>query len=126
MVPFNIRQKQYQHSVGGTSPSYIRYVEFNYNGNQYRLLNSSYNDHTLPITINGVLRSAPYSDEVVTITKHGAYELSTSFGLKITWDGFNANDITLCDAYSTYVCGICGNYDGMFFYLILNLKTAFQ
>ncbi len=122
MVPFNIRQKQYQRNRGGNFPSYIRYVELNYNGNQYRLLNNSYNDHKLPFTINGVLRSAPYSDSDVKITKNGAYELSTTFGLKISWDGFNAHYIRLCDAYKSHVCGICGNNNGKnFIFLIFKI-----
>ena len=114
LVPFNIKQKQFKQN-NGAAPSYIRYVELNFNGNQYRLLNNSYNDHTLPITINGILRSAPYSDNDVKITRNGAYELTSSFGLKITWDGWNRNVIILCDAYSTYICGLCGNYNGKTF-----------
>lgn len=38
---------------------------------------------------------------------------STKFGLTIKWNGLHKAHILLCDYYSNYVCGLCGNADGI-------------
>lgn len=42
----------------------------------------------------------------------GNIVFSTTFGLTVTWNGEHKAEVLLCDAYSKYVCGLCGNADG--------------
>jgi hypothetical protein len=102
------------------SISYIRYIELNINNTQYRLLKKpSLFAKIIPFTVNGIPNSAPYNDNFVNVLVIAKkLVLSTNFGLTITWDGSNAATQSLCDAYSPYICGLCGNGDG-------NIKKKF-
>ena len=118
MTPFNVKQKQ-EGSNDNEAVSYIRYIEININGIQYRLLKKkSLFSKAIPFTINGVSITAPYSEStgLNIVMNGGKLVFSASFGLTITWDGSNAATESLCDAYSTYVCGLCGNADGDYKY----------
>ncbi len=113
MTPFNVRQKQ----EPGIQPNtaYLRYIEINLNGIQYRLLKKTNAfSKVIPFTVNGVSRTAPYNDPsgINVNINGGKLVFSTLFGLTITWDGIGSASESLCDAYSTYVCGLCGNADG--------------
>ncbi len=39
---------------------------------------------------------------------------STNFGLTVSFDGRDVAEYNLCDAYKSYVCGLCGDGDGYF------------
>lgn len=39
--------------------------------------------------------------------------LTTNFGLTVRWDGYHKADIIVCDEYAGFVCGLCGNADGI-------------
>ena len=126
MTPFNVRQKQ-EGTKTNAAVAYIRYIEINLNGNQYRLLKkTSAFSKIIPFTLNGISKSAPYTDPsdpsgINIFVTGGKLVFSTVFGLTITWDGVSKSDQSLCDIYSTYVCGLCGNGDGK----ILLLKLCF-
>jgi hypothetical protein len=95
------------------------------NGNQYRLLRKSGAfSNVIPFTINGVSRTAPFVDASGTqiLINGGNLVFSTSFGLTVFWNGQNRVKETLCDAYSTYVCGLCGNGDGKKIYYNNRIK----
>lgn len=68
----------------------------------------------IPFTVNGVTRTAPFTDAFGTqiVINGGKLVLGTVFGLTVAWNGISKVEETLCDAYSTYVCGLCGNGDG--------------
>lgn len=64
-------------------------------------------------TINGAVTTAPFSSAGVNIYIAGwSLVFATDFGLTVNWDGDNKVDVSLCDAYSTFTCGLCGNSDG--------------
>ena len=66
-----------------------------------------------------------YESENVKIFFYGEYILFTAaFGLTISWDGDQISDVSLCDSYNEYVCGICGNSDGDYI-LLKNLVKTF-
>ncbi len=113
-MPFIVRQKQEPGwNFFNGNVAYVRYVEIHVFGMQFRLLRSENWD--IPFTINGVKRNAPYADDTngINIVKNGGKLLfSTNFGLSIDWDGRESVGYTLCDAYSKYICGLCGNGDG--------------
>jgi hypothetical protein len=71
-------------------------------------------NRTHQLTVNNISASIPYTDEVNGIEVYvagGSLVFSTSFGLTITWDGNHRSEVSLCDAYAGYVCGLCGNAD---------------
>ncbi len=114
LVPFNVRQK---HEPGWNffngNVAYVRYVEINVFGMQFRLLRNQ--GANTPFSLNGIFKNAPYAEDFLglNIVKNGGkLVFSTNFGLTVSWDGVNAVEYSLCDAYSTYVCGLCGNGDG--------------
>ena len=118
MTAFSVRQKQ-ERSPTNPAVAYIRYIEINVNGIQYRLLKkASLFAKLIPFTVNGVSRTAPYSETtgINIVLNGGKLVFGATFGLTITWDGSNAATESLCDAYSTYVCGLCGNADGDYKY----------
>jgi hypothetical protein len=93
--------------------AFVRYIEINVFGIQYRLLKSEAAD--IPFTINGIKRNAPYVDNSygINIDKNGGRLLFTSdFGLSVEWDGSNSVSYSLSDIYKSLVCGLCGNGDG--------------
>ena len=69
----------------------------------------------IPFTVNGVARTAPFTDAFGTqiVINGGQLVLGTVFGLTVAWNGISKVEETLCDAYSTFVCGLCGNGDGI-------------
>ena len=117
MTPFNVRQKQ-EGTKTNAAVAYIRFIEINLNGNQYRLLKkTSTFSKIIPFTLNGISKSAPFTDPadpsgINIFVNGGKLVFSTAFGLTITWDGASKSDQSLCDIYSNYVCGLCGNADG--------------
>lgn len=88
--------------------SYIEYVEINVYGQQIRLLKN------LTFTVNGIALTAPFSNSngIKINILGGNLVFSSGFGLKIVWDGDASASYSLCDAYSAFVCGLCGNADG--------------
>lgn len=117
LVPFNVRIKQEKRgdSIEADKVSYIRYVEINVYGKQFRLIKKEID--SFKFLLDGVKLAPPYldNDQITIVDKPRQIIFSTSFGLQITWDGDHAVDVTLCDAYRTYVCGLCGNADSMKF-----------
>ena len=104
--------------------SFIRYVEINVYGNQFRLLKAV--NMTKTFSLNGQVRRPPYIDTNGTqiIFVGGKVQFSTNFGLTILWDGYTQAYTTLCDSYSNYVCGLCGNANGnlyLNYYLLRNI-----
>ncbi len=63
LVPFNVRQKHEPVVDGSKIVAYVRYVEINVFGIQYRLLRMDESIWDIPFTLNGVKKRAPYSDE---------------------------------------------------------------
>ena len=116
LVPFNVRQKQERRVdiPNADKVSFIRYIEINVYNTQYRLVKKSGN--LFSFLVNGVLFNPPYSDlnQVTIISTVNRLKFNTLFGLSINWDGDMVVDVTLCDAYRTFVCGLCGNADSMF------------
>jgi hypothetical protein len=117
LVPFSVRQKHYYKAGTNISvtTAYMRYVEVNVFDVQYRLLKTS--DVSSPFTLNGVSYKIPYADQTngINIVMSGNHLVfSTTFGLTVQWynDEYAAYDVSLCDAYANYVCGLCGNADG--------------
>ena len=87
-------------------------MEINAYGNQYRLLKKS--GGKIPFSINGLLVNTPYADANVTASSSGSkVTFTTRFGLTIQWDGDNRADVYLCSSYAKYICGLCGNADGI-------------
>ncbi len=115
LTPFNVRHKQ-EGTKTNAAVAYIRYVEVNAFGNQFRLMKkTSLFSKVIPFTVNGVTRTAPFTDAFGTqiVINGGQLVLGTVFGLTVAWNGISKVEETLCDAYSTYVCGLCGNGDGI-------------
>ena len=116
LTPFSINQKHFRMpNYPNPSVTFIRYVEINVYGKQFRLLKAT--NYASPFTINGIAYTIPYTDPVLSINivvSGGWMVFSTGFGLTVNWlndDNPQLHSI-LCDAYSNYVCGLCGNYDG--------------
>lgn len=108
MEPFTIRQKNSDHGFTMAPISWVDYVELNVFGNSYRLLANKV------FTKNGIERPFPYDDanNVQVFLQGTKLVLTTDFGLTINYDGVSLMEISLCDAYRPYVCGMCGNADG--------------
>lgn len=104
-----IKQEKRNGVRNADSVSFLRYVELNYMGNSYRLLKSG---QTFNVTINGIQQRTFFNGEVSLTKVASRLLLSTSFGLKIYWDGNHAVEVQLCDTYKSKVCGLCGNFDG--------------
>ena len=69
-------------------------------------------------TIDGIMGLNDYEDKIngVRIYLSGKnIVFSTKFGLTVLWDGYHRLEVILCDTYSNYVCGLCGNADGTIF-----------
>ena len=92
----------------------LRYIEMVAYGVPIRLLKGN------SIQINGVMSNsdliiaAPMQINGIKIFfSGGTLVLAADFGVTIYWNN-GKFDITLCDAYSGFICGLCGNYDGEF------------
>ena len=113
MIPFTINQKQ---EVRNNNPSvaYISYIDINVFNHQYRLLKRKNGMHVY--TIDGIKSLNNYEDKIngVKVYMSGPnLVFSTTFGLTVSWNGDDRVDVVLCDTYSNYVCGFCGNADGV-------------
>ena len=87
--------------------SYVRYVEVRVFNLTIRLLKNN------AVHINGVPSFVPFASQGVNIVNlGGSLILSTNFGLTVSWNGDAKADVSLCDAYAGYTCGLCGNSDG--------------
>ena len=112
LTPFNVKQKQIG-SRRKPSVAYIKYMEVNVKGKQYRLMKKK--KGVIPFTIDGTAGSSPYNNEEDGVSVNingGKLVFSTTFGLTLNWDGKTAARESLCDAYKGFVCGLCGNGDG--------------
>ncbi|CAF1099963.1 unnamed protein product, partial [Brachionus calyciflorus] len=113
IIPFSVYQK-HELRNGKTNVAYIQYVDINVFNHRYRLLKKENDTHRY--TIDGILSPNDYEDKqngVKIYLSAGSLVLSTQFGLTITWNGDHRSDVYLCDTYANYVCGLCGNADGM-------------
>ena len=121
MVPFSFRHKQFHRPNTPASVAYVKYIELNAYGNQYRLMwKKSVSDCLF--TTNGMTNAIPFTDTTtgVNVVRSGGYVvISTSFGLTVQYNG--AFFASLCDSYANKVCGLCGNYDGK-----INQKLVFK
>ena len=120
LIPFNVRQKQERRQgiPNEDKVSFIRYIEINVYNTQYRLIQKTGSQFSF--LVNGVSFNPPFSDvnQVTVIATPNRLKFNTLFGLSINWDGNMIVDVTLCDSYRTYVCGLCGNADSKYFFLI--------
>ena len=65
------------------------------------------------LLVNGSPTFVPFASNGVNIVNSGgSLVLSTNFGLTVTWNGDAKSDVSVCDAYAGYTCGLCGNSDG--------------
>ncbi|CAF0944073.1 unnamed protein product [Brachionus calyciflorus] len=112
LIPFSVSQKQ-ETRHGKTNVAYIQYIDVNVYNRQYRLLKKQNGKHVY--TIDGILSPNDYQDKqngIKIYLSAGNLVLSTQFGLTVTWNGDHKVDVNLCNTYSNYVCGLCGNADG--------------
>ena len=93
MKHFSIQEKQ-EKRVGvynADAVSFIRYLQLNYKGNQYRL--NKRGNKAFDITINGIPQSELFTGEVSAQLISGKLVLSVDAGIKILWDGDQATEI---------------------------------
>ncbi|CAF0786128.1 unnamed protein product [Brachionus calyciflorus] len=113
LVPFSISQKQ-ENRNGRMNVAYVSHIDINVYNRQYRLLKKEKGKHKY--TIDGLLSPNNYHDKLTGVKvflSGGNLVFSTQFGLTVTWNGDHKVDVTLCDTYANYVCGLCGNADGI-------------
>ena len=63
--------------------------------------------------MDGNAKSAPYEDSngCKIFLSGNSLSFTTKFGLSVVWDGQSKANVVLCDAYASFVCGLCGNGD---------------
>ena len=114
LVPFNVRQQQVpgNNDVPGAVDAFssVGYVEVNVYGSQLRLLQGG------KLTIDGIRTGLPFVGlNGISVNRiAGKLVLATSFGLTVYWDGSNKATYSIGQNYSKYICGLCGNADGLF------------
>jgi hypothetical protein len=105
----------------GSQVSIVRFVEIRLYDNIFRLIRTqaNFNTNNFIFLFNNALRFPPYSDDygVKLFVSGGNLVFSTKFGLTITWNGKHKVEVSLCDSYADYVCGLCGVADGNVFLL---------
>ncbi|KAM5132323.1 IgGFc-binding protein-like [Mantella aurantiaca] len=72
-------------------------------------------DHLQEIKVDDISKNLPYNHEPTGISVYhtGALvTLQTSFGLELSYGGWNYVRVTLPNTYATAVSGLCGNYNG--------------
>ena len=114
MVPFVVRQKQEIRNI--PEATHVRHIEIQISSNKYRLLPFNYNKNVQEYTVNGKLYSGTsYRDSLVDISIVLNWKLGfkTKFGLDIIWDGQEKPEVSVCNSYKGYLCGLCGNADGV-------------
>ena len=91
-------------------------------GNSYRLMKSG---ATFNVAINGIQQKTFFTGDV-SLTKAGKNLMLEvdKIGLVVSWDGNHAIQVKLCSTYRSYVCGLCGNFDGN--YPRFFLQTFFE
>jgi hypothetical protein len=117
LVPFSVNNKQHYRAgvANAANVSFFKYVQVNAYGLEIRLLPKA--GGKFFFSINNITSPAPYHSDKLTITSTCSQMiLTTAFGLTIIWDGNQKADIYLCDDYKGYVCGLCGNADGTYYY----------
>ena len=110
IVPFTINVKQEKRDSSGTS--FVSFVELILYGNNYRLMKG------LKITVNQKEFSTPYTDSYsvyIVALSNNKIKLTTNFGLSILYENDEDMTFSLSKNYRNYVCGICGNFDGLYF-----------
>ena len=82
------------------------------NDDVYRLYKR--NETNFYYSLNGIIRSPPYSDRNGTnvFVTAGKIAFSSNIGLTVTFDGNEKSEVYICDSYASHVCGLCGNADG--------------
>lgn len=128
----SIKQENRDGVPNSQNVAFIRYVEVNVFGIQYRLLKIN-NLNVTQFSVNGKITDTPYIDKarnISAIISASRLRFTTGFSLSIAWDGKHRSEISLCNSYANYVCGLCGNADGKrsrfkFFYLFFIAKKSF-
>lgn len=115
LVPFSIKQKQEERggSANSKNVAYIRYLDILIYGREYKLVKKVAGKFVF--TIDDITMPSTFTDDVNGIKVYVSGNnlmFSTNFGLTVSWDGNHKADVTLCDTYANYVCGLCGNADG--------------
>ncbi len=108
MVPFRVVQKQESRHPYHPRASLLRRVDVIAYENTYSI------HYGRSFTVNNIRTGLPFQDENgVRATQIGTYiHVTTSFGLRVEYDGDYMGFYYLCDSYAGFVCGLCGNADG--------------
>ncbi len=108
MVPFRVTQKQESRTPYHPRASLLRRVDL-------RAYENVYSIHLgRRFTVNNLNTNLPFEDENgVRVVRNGNnVVITTSFGLRIEYDGDYNGVYYLSDSYAGFVCGLCGNADG--------------
>jgi hypothetical protein len=108
LVPFRITQKQEKRHPYHPQASLLRDVAFYAYNNVYSI------NFGRRFTLNGIEVGLPFEDENgVRADRRGNFVIiSTKFGVRVEFDGSYTHFIYVCDTYTGFVCGLCGNADG--------------
>ncbi|KAM4771095.1 IgGFc-binding protein-like [Rhinophrynus dorsalis] len=98
-----------EHRDSNTRVSYVQSVHVEVSNNEFTLLknkrlNVNGRRKNLPINVKNKFRSYISGNYLV---------LETDFGLQVRFDGNHYVDVSLPSVYKSYVCGLCGNYNGI-------------
>ncbi len=131
MVPFSVRlSQQYEYDMGcyerpNSKPlePKFKHVEVYTYDNSFKMLRYDRKEKNMVINVYGISVMLPYfygNDIIVAEDKYttgddGLVRFNTSYGLNVIWDGEKTVGISLNSNYAGFVCGLCGNADGISF-----------
>ncbi|XP_059389537.1 IgGFc-binding protein [Carassius carassius] len=109
LVPFNVTVKN-DHR-GSSAVSFTNTVNVTVNGFTVTLTR----EHPYQLLFDGQLAELPFwiQDVFVVVRSGNIAIVKTNFGLQVTFDWSNVVSVTLPYNYSSAVCGLCGNFNGV-------------
>ena len=97
---------------------------YNYSLNILYTLIHIHRAENLPysLQVNGILKRVPYTMtftdgshvKVKSTTDLVGVVISTDFGLSLQYDGLSRLTLRIPQEYRSLVCGLCGDYDGIY------------
>ncbi|KAK2880802.1 hypothetical protein Q8A67_018070 [Cirrhinus molitorella] len=109
LVPFNVTVKN--DNRWSNTVSFTHTVNVSVNGFTITLTR----DYPYQILFDGQLAELPFwlQDVFIVFRSGNIAVVKTNFGLQVTFDWSNVVTVTLPSNYSSAVCGLCGNYNGV-------------
>ncbi len=100
----------------------VKYIEVFTYDNSFKMFRYDKKEKNMVVNVYGISVVLPYyygnditvMEDFYKSGQGGLMKFNTSYGLNVIWDGEKTIGISLSSNYAGFVCGLCGNADGIY------------